>query len=430
MGLTRNVLFGSFVGVHTLIDTLIRPQTSIKDVSTSESPSFVLLGGELFNKGAQGMTFTVIDSLRTAFPGCEIYLFSSREYTTDRETNYRFTPLPWDEDVKLYLLGYRGSSFRKVDWEPEVLEQVRLTFTKSTAVFDISGYSLSSQLGIDTTVSYMTDLLLANRYDVPYFILPQSIGPFDYAFPGNVVAGTLFRTYLPTASLICPRERGGVAAVRRYTNDNVQLEPDLVFQRNEYNVSNISPDIDTDVPELEAGAVGIVPNKNVFSYADENVMAVYEAAIDQLRENHYTYVLPHADDDENICMNLVQRFEDDSRVHALEGDFNAIQLEKVISQFDFIVASRYHSIVHAYREGIPAVVVSWAEKYRELVEVFDQTQYLHDCRDGIIVDEVISTVRSMDEMHLEEQEQIRTTYQSMRSNGSVMDDVVKRLQSP
>ena len=425
MGLTRSALFGSLVGAHTLKDAVLTPRASGTELS--DDPSFVLIGGELFNKGAQAMTFTVVDSLRTAFPDCEIYLFSSDEYTTERDPTYRFTPLPWDEDVKLHLLGYSASAFRRVDWEPDVVERVRSTFASASAVFDISGYSLSSQLGIETTVSYMTDLLLAHRYDVPYVILPQSIGPFEYPFPGNVVAESLFRTYFPTALLICPRERAGVTAVRQYTDENVQLERDLIFQRDDYNVSNISPDIDTDVPELEANSVGIVPNRNVFQYADGDVMAVYEGAIERLREDYDTYVLQHAADDGDICEELVRRFEDDSSVHALTEDYNAIQLEKLISQFDFLVASRYHSIVHAYRCGVPAVVISWAEKYRELVEVFDQTRYLHDCRDGIGVDEVTATVGDMTETHHQERERITTTYETMRADGTVMDDAFERL---
>ena len=72
----------------------------------------------------------------------------------------------------------------------------------------------------------------------------------------------------------------------------------------------------------------------------------------------------------------------------IPDDLNAIELENVIKQFDFVIASRYHSVVHSYKNGVPALVIGWATKYFELLEDFDQLDYHFDVRDGININEI------------------------------------------
>ena len=72
----------------------------------------------------------------------------------------------------------------------------------------------------------------------------------------------------------------------------------------------------------------------------------------------------------------------------ITDDLSAIELENIIKQFDFVIASRYHSIIHSYKNGIPALVIGWATKYFELLENFDQLDYFFDGRDSINIDEI------------------------------------------
>ena len=52
----------------------------------------LITGGELFNKGAQAMTFITVDKMKEMFPDHEIIVFSHRDANrseTEKE-NYRF----------------------------------------------------------------------------------------------------------------------------------------------------------------------------------------------------------------------------------------------------------------------------------------------------------------------------------------------------
>ncbi|MCD7819638.1 MAG: polysaccharide pyruvyl transferase family protein [Lachnospiraceae bacterium] len=70
----------------------------------------------------------------------------------------------------------------------------------------------------------------------------------------------------------------------------------------------------------------------------------------------------------------------------MENDFSCIEYDEFIKNFQFIICSRYHGIVHAYRNGVPAIVLGWAVKYKELTESVSQNQYMFDIVDGMIED--------------------------------------------
>jgi len=81
-------------------------------------------------------------------------------------------------------------------------------------------------------------------------------------------------------------------------------------------------------------------------------------------------------------------------------------LEEVIKQFDFVIASRYHSIVHAYKNGVPALVIGWATKYSELLGNFGQLDYFSDCRSNINIDEMGNKLEKMMQDYKHEGERI------------------------
>ena len=79
----------------------------------------------------------------------------------------------------------------------------------------------------------------------------------------------------------------------------------------------------------------------------------------------------------------------------------------LVKQFDFLIASRYHSIIHAYKEGIPCVALGWAVKYQELLELFNQSNYVFDVRNMNNFVEILNAVVWLDKKHLLESKKIK-----------------------
>ena len=93
------------------------------------------------------------------------------------------------------------------------------------------------------------------------------------------------------------------------------------------------------------------------------------------------YLLPYSNQDLGIIEEMKDYFRDREHVKLISDDLNAIELENLVKQFDFLIVSRYHAIIHAYRNGIPVIAIGWAIKYSDLLNSFDQGDYCFDMRD-------------------------------------------------
>ena len=126
-------------------------------------------------------------------------------------------------------------------------------------------------------------------------------------------------------------------------------------------------------------------NKTGFLENLENdIYALYCNIIDKLLGlNKNVYLIHYSFGDLDICKRIKNHYIGEDKVVLLEGDYDVIQLNKLLSKMQFIIASRYHSIVHAYKNGVPAIVIGWAQKYPELMEIFNQEMYYFDIRDKI-----------------------------------------------
>jgi colanic acid/amylovoran biosynthesis protein len=122
--------------------------------------------------------------------------------------------------------------------------------------------------------------------------------------------------------------------------------------------------------------VAVVPNVRIGQHIGETgAETVYKGIIEALVEaGKNVYLLWHSSDDEKLCRNLERVFRGRG-VELVDADLDCFELRELIMKFDFIVASRYHSIVHAYRHGVPVVAIGWAVKYRELLSDFGQADY-------------------------------------------------------
>lgn len=366
------------------------------EVRRTHGDVIAIVGGELFNKGAQAMTFTVVDELAERYPDHDLVLLSKRDYERDEveKSQYAFDILPWGPELQLALLSHRLRAFN-TDRYAEASGKVRETLASASFVVDVNGYRLSSQMGFNASLSQLATVQLARRFEVPMYLLPQSIGPFDYALPERLVLNPLFQVYLPYPRAIYAREPSGHDWLAPFTEHNVGTAFDVVLHHDDYDLDNIyerEPELRS--YDVDAGAVGIVPNAKVFDRVDDEALyEAYEAIAEQLLvAGRSVYVLAHSTQDRNYCRRIADRLPDGDDVVAIDDDLTAVELESVLEQFDFVVASRYHSIVHAYKHRVPAIAIGWAPKYRELSAAFDQSRYHFDVRDGCVPDDLPGAV--------------------------------------
>ena len=89
-----------------------------------------------------------------------------------------------------------------------------------------------------------------------------------------------------------------------------------------------------------------------------------------------------------------------------EDEFDCLEFGEILNGFQYVIGSRYHAIVCAYKNHIPCIVIGWAEKYRELLECFGQEQFLFDVRDQISTERISAAVELMEKTYEREAEKI------------------------
>lgn len=412
-------ILAALLGRSIVVDIFFRGRSKKGDDSRKLTPgNIIIVGGSLFNKGAQAMTFTTVDQLKRRVPDKNIYLFSAKDFGRDDEEKrlYTFNILPWDVDIKFKLLGFGGTVLGGNNYL-EHIEYVRTAIQNAEYIIDISGYALSSQSGLVLSGNYLLDIIIAKKYSVPYYIFPQSIGPFKYPAWQKFILYPLMYLYLKYPEKIFVREEEGLNCVRKFTKKNVEKRYDIVLQNIDYDIANIfKKEFTFKYIKIEPNSVGIIPNSRVFERAKPNKLySMYRSLINRLLVvNKTVYILRHSYEDLEICEKLKSFFSDNINVRHIFDDLNAIELEHSIKQFDFIIASRYHSLIHSYKNGVPALVIGWATKYHELLKNFDQLDYYFDARKNIDVNVIDSKLDKMIQNYIYEHEKIIDKVNSLR----------------
>jgi colanic acid/amylovoran biosynthesis protein len=207
--------------------------------------------------------------------------------------------------------------------------------------------------------------------------------------------------------IIYVREKDGYTIlVDELKLTNVVLCPDMVLLNRSIDLNNIYKQVpkmrDCDIAP---GSVAIVPNLRTFDHGNlKSIYNLYDKIIDRLLFlNKKVYLLRHSNEDIVICNELKNHFIDNDDVIFVADDFSCVEYNVIVNKFDYLIASRYHSIVHAYKNHVPCVVLGWAVKYVELLSLFDQYEYIFNITENTIqVDMIISAVLKMNANHKNE----------------------------
>lgn len=317
----------------------------------------VILGGGLGNKGAQAMTFVAVDRIKKRLPGVRVALLTPADYPLmSADGPYAFDILPWGRSEKMELLAPAVAAFEQAG----TLEyESRMTVNrvkKAAVILDVSGFALSSEVRVKNSEEYLLNIIIASRHDIPFVALPQSFGPFEYPLKYRVFLEPLLRVFLGYPFRLFARERRSAKLLSKYTTANVKHAQDIVLE-----AGNIDPaNIYCELPEprelpVEPGSAGVIPNLRVLQRTDpERLLSLYRILIDRLlASGRVVYVIRHSCEDIEFCRSVKALFPDSDGVRLITEDLSSFEIEDVIRRLDLVIASRYHSIVHAYRNGVP-----------------------------------------------------------------------------
>lgn len=374
--------------------------------------NIIIAGGGLVNKGAQAMTLICICELKKRYPDHRMILLTwdASEAARKKHAAYdlellEVPPMKFSGAARnpllraLYSLRY-GKYFADID---EIYRNTDL-------LVDISGYALGSNWNPKVCNDYLDNLEFALAYDVPVVLLPQSFGPFEYTDEAGRAIDDRTRRLFPKIKKIFAREQEGYdALVSRYGLTNVTLTRDMVLASR---IEDYSPAMrkkpDIRLLEIPENSICLIPNVRTDDDGSGRSTQMYLAAIRQaLTQNLCVYLTYHSSQDKALCADLKSAFADNDRVILLDHDHSCMEFNALVKKFRFVVASRFHAIVHALKNGVPCIALGWAVKYIDLLNLFGQGAYMFDLRKTVEPEALCRSVAAMNENYAEEACKIR-----------------------
>ena len=357
-----------------------------------KSKKYLIIGGGFHNNGAESMLYTLVSELKDREPGCEVFV-GMNKVKSDRILNdYNFKIIENYTELRKRLLSFKTSFKDFIRGKKNELNDI---LNKIDVVFDISGFALSSQWGVEHSSRFLNVIKLAKRYRTKVILMPQSFGPFDYGEHKIPLIKDIKKT-LSKVDLIFCREKEGYELLKELGLKNIELSTDMVLQRGKEYSNIIKNNVKLDIPEIKDNSVLIIPNERVHERMNhDNFMNIYKEVISHLlAKNMNVYISYYADDDVALAKEIANLINN-ANIHLLDKKYNCLEYEKIFSKFKFVISSRFHSVVHSYKNFVPCLVLGWAVKYKELCHSVNQDDIMFDCRENVNIHDIINATDTL-----------------------------------
>jgi polysaccharide pyruvyl transferase WcaK-like protein len=204
----------------------------------------------------------------------------------------------------------------------------------------------------------------------------QALGPFN-----GIFNKLLSKIFLPKISTIIARGNVTYNYLKELGLRNIILGADSAFL---LPVSNVNLSV-----ELVKGFIGISPSGVVATkkkdYAD--IMADFIKYL--INKGKKIVLIPHSvrfgskrakNNDILVCSYINEMVSNESCIF-LNKDLSSKELRILIGSLDFHVTSRFHAMISSLERGVPTIVIGWSHKYKEVMEMFEVTDYCLDYKE-------------------------------------------------
>ena len=379
----------------------------------------VVVGAEMSNKGAQSMLFQIVNEMCKRYPAKKVVAFIDQksDLIKNMQHIYNFEIAAYGPKDILFLYGgIQSLTAKMLGVSKENVTHLKEILNNTCLAFDVSGYSLSSNwIGVNS-IKYLYRIAIFRKYKIPTVVMPQSFGPFDYKPLFKQYINKIGRKLLTYPVLIFAREDFSYHIVKKqFCLNNVNLSRDMVLMGGEVDKAAVlQSDIQLREYHIKKNSVAVVPNKKLADKLSfEKALSIYKDVVDSLIEyGRIVYIVQHSEADIDLSLKIKESYHDNSAVILLQEDLNCLEYDLLIKQFDYIIASRYHALVHAYKQNIPCVAIGWSEKYNSLMEAIGQSQYMIDARDFDKKD-LLKKIAVMQQGYLDEKKKIKLFFENM-----------------
>lgn len=374
------------------------------------------------------MTFVTVSELSKRFPDHQIYVLSEVDFKREKsELNiYKFKFLKWyplkfakahkNPIMRLMYLLKNGKEYSEVD----------SIYSNADLFLDISGYAIGSVWSDVICNNYLDNIEFALLYGLPVYLLPQSFGPFDFNSENGDRIYNRINALFPRIKKIFAREQSGFDDLyKSFKLNNIMLADDIVLTNKEINYSSIFYEVPNKRYLVADNSVCIIPNDRIVRVGKcDELMSYYRIIIPKLVElNKTVYFVKHSEYDKKLLDTIKDEFSEyEGNLVFIEDSLGCIEFAELLMQFDFVISSRFHSIVFSYKNGIPCIALGWADKYGDLLSKFGQSEYFVDMREKYDEQRTFQLIERINSQREEESHTIQK-YLAIIQKHTAFDDI-------
>ena len=239
-------------------------------------------------------------------------------------------------------------------------------------VLDASGLRYTDKWGLKPVQNAVREYARVKKRGGKIILLPQAFGPFE----DPMVQEGMKRLH--------------ALVDRIYARDAVSYQhlTSLLGQSEKIHSATdftglVEGIIPTDAEKFR-GKIAVIPNQRMMDKTSKEVATRYfEMLVAFVRQcqtsGKEVFVINHEGrSDEPICKQLCSAFEP---VLPYTGIRSAKEVKGLISLSSGVMTSRFHGLVSAFMQGVPALTTSWSHKYEELLNLFEASDCLLDSSD-------------------------------------------------
>ncbi|MEA2018497.1 MAG: polysaccharide pyruvyl transferase family protein [Campylobacterota bacterium] len=305
------------------------------------------------NKGAELMLLAILDKLRLKYPNAKFVMQPNHDDYINRaklglyqKVHFRRYNIRWDRLFYIIPSSIRKKFGMVMDDEVDI-------------VLDATGFGYSDQWGTEYTNKTSFDIQMWKKNGTKVIFMPQAFGPFNLK---NIAI--YFKTIVNQADLICVRDEMSYEYINNLVGDreNIKKFPDF---------TNLLTGVLPKDFSSEENKICIVPNvrmQDMTSEKESNEYANFMAKCVKIlyEADCKPFFLIHEGKKDLLLANEIIKIAEVEVNIILETD--ALKIKGIIGSCDAMLGSRFHGLVNALSQGVPAIAIGWSHKYQMLLK--------------------------------------------------------------
>jgi colanic acid/amylovoran biosynthesis protein len=307
------------------------------------------------NKGAALMLYASLQKMREAYPDASFVMAPTHNSSVapfSKRCELGFLQKAW-----LIKYGIQWGRFAEI--VPRKLrEAYGVVLDKEIdVVIDASGFSYSDQMDLDNTRVLAKSSKKWRKQGTIVILLPQAMGPFKSAKIKKMV-----NIIAENVNLMFPRDPISYKHLTEAVGErkNISMAPDF---------TNLLEGIIPDYFDPEIYGFCIVPNYRMIEKTTEEQSEAYIPFMIKIVKYLFEigqkpFLLIHEGEKDAI---LARKISDGTHLELpIIQEPNPLKIKGIIGASYGALSSRYHGLISALSQGVPALGTGWSHKYKML----------------------------------------------------------------